>query len=145
MDRLKQIEREMRALRAEENEINNANFMQEAEPIFKTIVGKCFVYRGNCYSCLKPNERWDTLRQVIKFKRGDGCGIVVFLSCEIDYLGRVQIIEDYAYVNRYNQIPNIFGEGWAPCSVTEFNVNYKRALGQIKNPTLTMKYLRSEQ
>ena len=44
-----------------------------------------------------------------------------------------------------HQIPNIFGEGWAPCSMTEFNANYKRALGQIKNPTLTMKYLRSEQ
>jgi hypothetical protein len=137
----KEIERDLMALRQEENDLNARTFNETIAPYLRRIVGKTFAYRSNCYSCAKPDERWDVFRRILSAEIHDGCAYLVALECSTDFRGKVQIVLDSHYVFRNNQMPNVFGDGWTPCRVVEFKKAYVKCLREIATPNLICRKL----
>ena len=113
-ERKEELERQMRKLRTELNEIQD----RENAERFSGLVGKCFVYR-NCYSCPeKPSDYWDSYCQVHSIT-GSYANVMEF---EIDKDGMIRIHPDRC-------VPaNMLGTSWKPLTVAQFKRQIDRCL-----------------
>ena len=96
----------------------------ENEAYIDTLMGKCFVYRRNCYSCpSKPEDYWDEFYQV---KRRGKYGVVA-LACRKDSYGLSSIYEKELSVYSPDRGP----DDLTPISNKEFAREYAKVLRQL--------------
>lgn len=139
--RIEAINIQITKLRQECNGIESAEARRVVLPAAKKAVGKTFVYRGNSYSCPKPDERWDVYRIVRAYvEADDDCVVLLCEDVQVDYRGAVEFKTHAETLSRAKQIPFKGGIGFEPCSKREFNRARATAVNELQNPRKAAKY-----
>lgn len=100
--------------------------VKEAE----TNIGKCFVYRRNCYSCpKKESDYWDTYLKICGFHKAidnDDSDRYIVIRCEKDSYGLIKLSQE----NDCISYPRF--EDYEEVSSEEFDEVYRKLLAELE-------------
>lgn len=123
-ERLKSAIKEIEACAKPLKEKLSKIIEDENERYADTLMGKCFVYRRNCYSCpSKPEDYWDEFYQV---KRRGKYGVIA-LAFRKDSYGICSIYEKELSIYGPDRMP----DDLKPISNKEFAREYAKVLRQL--------------
>ncbi len=140
---IKQLQVEVEKIYAEIRKRENAECAAIQLPYLRSIVGCCYVYRGNSYGGDMP--KWDVVRKVISYIEKAGLFYLIFEEVSVDCYGTVvcEVNSHPAYLNKewYKKEP--FG-GYEKCDESEYQSAKEHALEQMQTQSIMRKYLKNE-
>ena len=103
---LEKLYKEEAKIKAEIYKIENEEIEKKQKPLLKKMVGKCFIYHKNCYSCPnKPSDYWDTFRKILEWIDPKEQGFhFIYEEFQTDKYGKVSWIID--------ETPIYFNKEW---------------------------------
>lgn len=137
--RIDEIDKKMVELRSQKEEIEQEEFEKIQVPFLKNLVGECFVYRDNSYSCPKnSSDRWDVYRKISKyFYDSNGNLSFVVEEFQIDKYGKVELVIDTVcpYTNKewFGQVPF---SGYVGVDKSEYDKQKAKVMSELVNPII---------
>lgn len=127
MDEEEHLKKQMTAIEKKQAPIaEKLRVLQEKKMLAykESLIGKCFVFRRNCYSCPKiPSDYFDTFYKITCVE-DYGVGALVI---EKDSNGRRSIEQTYCAVHGLGRNPN----DMESCTQKEFDKNYDKILKDL--------------
>lgn len=116
----------------EREEINKVQI-----PYLKSLVGKCFIYKRNSYSCpRKKSDYWDVYRKILDFYFKDDSLVYIIEEFSTDSQGKTEIsVEaDIPFTNKawHKKIPFT---GYAIINNSIYDKQKEEAINEMKNYT----------
>jgi len=118
------------------------------KPRLKKMLGQCYVYRNNSYSCPdKKNDYWNIFRKIIDWVDTKERGFhFIYEEFQIDRDGKIAFYVDNVapYLNKEWWNVAVPFSGFQKIAEKEYNIEKLRMLEEIKTQTKMRKILNSK-
>lgn len=145
---LKQLQNEELKIRQEINEIEETEIARVQIPHLKSLIGKCFAYRKNSYSCpAKPTDYWDMFRKILEYIESKERGFYFIVEeFSVDREGKVewQIDSVAPYTNRAWWKAEVPFSGYEKITNEEYEKEKAKMITEMTSKTKMKKVLNSK-
>lgn len=130
------------------DEIETKEIERIQKPRLRAMVGRCFVYRKNCYWCPeKPSDYWPVFRKIMDcLDMQDGSFYFLIEEFQIDIRGEVtfKTKRDMPYLNKEWWDNDLPFSGYVVISDKEYDAAKANIILEMANQTKMRRVLKSE-
>ncbi len=144
---IKQLEKREQEIRNQINKIEEREIEKIQKPRLKKLVGKCYAYRKNSYSCPKnPSDYWDVFKKILEYVDTKERGFhFIFEEFQIDSNGKIsfEVDEMSPYLNKEWWDKSPFG-GYEEITNKEYEIEKIKMLKEMELRSKMKKILNSK-